>query len=115
METVTVTSTWLKELESLEDVPEEQLQWFIDNSYFRSIPDGELLFNPGNTMLGTIILISGKMRLYLMINGQKREMAEFVPGDITGYLPFSRAKASTGYGMARGDSEVMIFPYDKTT
>ena len=115
METITVTSKWLKKLESLKDVPEDQLQWFVDNSYFRSIPDGELLFNPGNTMLGTIILISGKMRLYLMMGNQKREMGEFVPGDITGYLPFSRAKTSTGYSMAIGDSEVMIFPYDKTT
>jgi len=114
METVTVSSAWLKGLDSLKDVPEDQLQWFIDNSYFRSIPDGELLFNPGNTMLGTIVMVSGKMRLYFMQGDQKREMAEFTPGHISGYLPFSRAKASTGYGMAIGDTEVMIFPYDKT-
>jgi signal transduction histidine kinase len=107
------TPALLKTFDALKEVPDDQLQWLIDNSICRMVPDGELLSEPGTPMPGTYYIISGKLRLYLPIGGAKREIGDFKPGDITGYLPFSRAKVSTGYATTIGETQLMIFPQEK--
>jgi signal transduction histidine kinase len=107
------TPALLKTFEALTEVPEDQLQWLIDHSDCIMIPDGELLSEPGNPIAGTYFIISGKMRLYLPIGGVKREIGDFKPGEISGYLPYSRAKMGTGYSVAVGDTQLMIFPKEK--
>jgi signal transduction histidine kinase len=107
------TPALLKTFDALKEVPDDQLQWLIDNSICRMVPDGELLSEPGSAMPGTYYIISGKLRLYLPIGGVKREIGDFKAGDISGYLPFSRAKVSTGYATTIGETQLMIFPPEK--
>jgi signal transduction histidine kinase len=109
------TPALLKTFDALKEVPDDQLQWLIDNSVCRMIPDGELMSEPGNPIQDTHFIISGKLRLYLPIGGVKREIGDFKPGDITGYLPYSRAKVSTGYGIIIGDTQLLSFPAAKMT
>jgi hypothetical protein len=45
----TVNLSWLKSLEVFINVPDDQLQWFIDNSESQVFGDGEILFKPGHT------------------------------------------------------------------
>lgn len=108
-----VTPALLKTFEALKEVPEDQLQWLIDNSNCATLQDGDQATEPGTPMIGTNYIISGKLRLYFMMNGSRKEIADFVAGDITGYLPFSRAKKSNGYGVAIGETRVMTFPAEK--
>ena len=89
MKTVTVDT--LKAFEQLKNVPDGQLQWLIDNSTERTLHDGEMLAVEGNEMTGPHFVLSGKLRLYAVQNGQQREMAVFEHGAISGYLPYSRA------------------------
>lgn len=98
-----VTVSWLKSLELLNNVPEDQLQWLIDNSTVRMVNDGELLFKPGEPITGPHIIIAGQITFYMMQNGSRREYTTFGRGDITGYLPYSRAKLAGGYASALGD------------
>ncbi len=107
------TPALLKTFEALTEVPEDQLQWLIDQSDCVMIPDGEFLSQPGDPIVGTYFVISGKMRLYLPIGGVKREVGDFKPGEISGYLPYSRAKKGGGYSVAVGDTQLMIFPKEK--
>jgi signal transduction histidine kinase len=107
------TPALLKTFDALKDVPDDQLQWLIDNSLCRTFPDAEVMSEPGGPIPGTYFVISGKLRLYLPIGGVKREIGDFKPGDISGYLPYSRAKISTGYGITIGETQLMIFPYQK--
>ncbi len=107
------TPALLKTFEALKDVPEDQLQWLIDNSDCREIPDGELLFEPGMPISATNFIISGKVRLYFYLAGVKREIGDTVAGEITGYLPYSRGKVSTGYGVAIGNLQLMAFPKER--
>lgn len=109
------TPALLKTFDALADVPDDQLQWLIDNSLCRMFADGEILSEPGNPIPGTYYVISGKMRLYLPIGGVKREIGDFKPGDISGAMPYSRAKISTGYGITIGETQLMIFPREKMT
>ena len=108
-----VTPSLLQNFEALKEVPEDQLQWLIDNSKCNVYQDGDQPFEPGMAMAGTQYIISGKLRLYFMINGSRKEIADFTSGDITGYLPFSRGKKSTGYGVAIGETRLMTFPMEK--
>jgi signal transduction histidine kinase len=109
------TPALLKTFDALKDVPDDQLQWLIDNSQCRMLPDGEVVSLPGEPIAGTHYVISGKLRLYLPIGGVKREIGDFKPGDITGFLPYSRAKMSTGYGTVIGETQLMTFPAAKMT
>jgi signal transduction histidine kinase len=110
----TVTTNWLKAIEALKEVPEEQLQWLIDNSTYLVLEDGERIFEPGEPISGTFFIIEGNIFIYTMQNGTRREFDPFEPGDITGYLPYSRGKIAFGYGEAIGHTEVMKFPVEKS-
>lgn len=104
------TPSLLKTFDALKDVPEEQLQWMIDRSECRMLPDGELLSEPGKPLPGTHLVISGSLKVFMPIGGIKQEIGTFLPGDITGYLPYSRGKMASGYAVIVGDTQLMTFP-----
>lgn len=108
-----VTVEWLKNGEALKDVPDEQLTWLIENSEHYIMKAGDMVFEPGHAITGTHFLVTGRISLFMMQNGNKREVDDFLPGKITGYLPYSRGKIAAGYGAAREDSQVMTLPMDK--
>lgn len=110
---VDCTPALFKTFEALKDVPEDQLQWLIDQSDCLEFADGEVLAEPGNPIKYTYFIISGKVRLYLPIGGVKREIGDFKQGEISGYLPYSRAKMGTGYSVSVGASQLMIFPKER--
>ncbi|HEY0176754.1 MAG TPA: cyclic nucleotide-binding protein, partial [Pedobacter sp.] len=73
----TVTLSWLKTLDILKDVPDNQLQWFIDNSENHIVGDGEVLFKPGEPITGPHLIVNGGIQFYMMQNGSKREFTTF--------------------------------------
>jgi len=111
METVTVE--WLKALETLKEVPEEQLRWMIDNSRYFSAPAGEYLFKMGDPLMGTYILFKGRIRLYMQQNKELRDLSDLEVGNISGYLPFSRGKKVTVNAKVIEDTTIMLLPKEK--
>jgi signal transduction histidine kinase len=107
------TPALFKTFEPLKDVPEDQLQWLIDESDCLMYADGDVLSQPGEPLVGTHFIISGALRFYLPIGGVKREIGDFRQGTITGYLPYSRGMVSTGYGVTLGETQIMTFPIGK--
>ncbi len=93
-----ITVEQLKKVESVKEVPEDQLQWFIDQSECRELEPGDLLFKTGDPIKFTHVILEGKIRINLIQNGKTRQVIEIESGEITGYLPFSRAKAAIGNG-----------------
>lgn len=109
----TVTADWLHSIETLKDVPADQLQWLIDNSDHYEVPEGELLFEPGKPITGTHIIISGKVRAYQVQQKESRELAVWGAKSIIGYLPFSRGKVAVAFGEIRQDAQLMTLPIEK--
>jgi signal transduction histidine kinase len=105
-----LTPEWLQTIEALKDVPLNQLQWLLDHSTLLNIKDGQYLFNPGDIINGTYILIEGSFRLCAQQGSELREIARFGPKDITGYLPFSRGKIVSAIGQATSDTKYLFFP-----
>ncbi|MBB6109873.1 Histidine kinase-, DNA gyrase B-, and HSP90-like ATPase [Mucilaginibacter lappiensis] len=108
----TVTVSWLKSLEAFNNVPEDQLQWLLDNSIDNFFEDGEFLMQPGEPMSGPHIMVEGGMRFFMMQGGSRREFTVVDSGNITGYLPFSRGKISKGYAQAVGKLHIRSFDTD---
>jgi len=109
----TVTLSWLKSLPVFNNVPDNQLQWFIDNSLNQVISDGEVLFRPGDALTGPHIIVEGAIHFYMMQNGSRREYTTFNKGEVTGYLPYSRGKIAGGYAQATGELQLLSLPGDK--
>ncbi|MDR3695351.1 ATP-binding protein [Mucilaginibacter sp.] len=111
METVTVST--LKTFEALKNVPEDQLQWLINNSADRLLADGEYLTQQGQPLAGPHFMIKGRIVLYIIQNGSRREIATIRPGDISGYLPYSRGITATASSHAVGEAQIMSFPTER--
>lgn len=108
-----VTVHQLKKAEPLADVPDEQLQWLIDNSRYTEYKDEDVVFKSGDVIQHTDIILKGKMRIYATKNGNYREIARIEKGDITGYLPFSRIEKASGDGQCTEDAAILSCPADK--
>ncbi len=100
-------------IEVLKDVPTDQIQWFINHSELQLFESGKLIFQPGEPVANTYILLEGSIKLYILQNNSQRDLSVLESGDITGYLPFSRGKISSAYGQAKTDSKLLVFPIDK--
>ncbi|HZY37741.1 MAG TPA: ATP-binding protein [Mucilaginibacter sp.] len=111
MQAVTVST--LKSFEALKNVPDDELQWLIDNSANRFFKDGEYLTIQGQPLGGPHFVIDGHIVLYTMQNGSRREITSFKKGDVTGYLPFSRGVTASANSQADGDVQMMSFPTDR--
>jgi len=109
----TVTVEWLHTIDQLQDVPEDQLQWMMDNSTIEYIREGEFFFRPGMAAVGCYIMITGKIHVYDLVNQEMRDVTTLEPKDISGYLPFSRGLTINVYARALADSSMLLLPKEK--
>jgi len=109
-----VTAAWLQSIETLKEVPLEQLQWFIDNSTVYEVSDGDFLFRNNEPMKGTHVLLEGRVKMYLLQNNEMRDQVYLEPEAIFGYLPFSRGLIAKAMGQATGNIRVMTLPMGKS-
>lgn len=90
----------LQENEVLKEVPEDDLQWLIDNSTIRQFEIGSFLFEKGDPVDEMLVFLEGKLDLTFVQNGKHRMVGNMTRGDITGLLPYSRMKEAAGFGKA---------------
>lgn len=109
----TVTKEWLQSLESLNEVPLDQLQWWIDNSRHYELEEDDFLVKQGTPTTGTHVIISGRVQLYIAQKVGMQYLSLLGSGDITGYLPFSRATINIIDGKVLEATQLMTFPVEK--
>ncbi len=95
--------------EILADIPEEQLNYLIDNGKHYNLKEDEFLFKKGNASDEMHLILDGKLRIYALQNNQTRELLVAEKGDITGLLPYSRLKTAGGYGLVLEEMEILSF------
>lgn len=105
-----VDAAWLQSIDALKDVPLDQLQWFLDHSEQITLQEGDRVFVPNDPIKGTYIVVEGSFRLCLPQGNEMREVAVFESQDITGHLPFSRAKITIGHAEVVETLTVVFFP-----
>ncbi len=92
------------------NVPTEQLQWLVDNAQYKTVKANEYLFQKDQPANFMNIVLSGKVNVYIYQNQNQKLLAVLKAGDVTGLLPYSRLKVSSGMGIAVEDSEILAFP-----
>jgi signal transduction histidine kinase len=87
----------LKVVKEFQHVPDDQLQWLINQGETVEIEEGDLLFNVGEPVVISYIVLDGKMRVSAVQSGKQKELRILDPGQFTGYLPYSRATVTPAF------------------
>lgn len=87
----------LKELEPFLDVPREHLAWLAENSTYLEYEPGDIIVKPGDDTTRMLIILEGSIGIRLKQGNQFRDIGNFVKGDISGKLPFSRMQSTAAY------------------
>jgi signal transduction histidine kinase len=106
MQTVTER---LSALTALAEVPLPQLEWLAEHGEIRRFEDGTLLYGrgKGEDLRGIFIVLSGRFSVRVERDGVEREVRGVGPGEISGYLPYSRITNPAAHMMADGPVEVL--------
>lgn len=108
-----VTLSQLKAIPAVASVPDDQLQWLINAGNLVELQEGDRIFDKGEPLDKTYIVLQGSFRICTMQNGKLREVAVFEKNTITGYLPFSRGTTTFGYAECIQKSYVLVVPKSK--
>ncbi|MEP6681953.1 MAG: ATP-binding protein [Parafilimonas sp.] len=87
----------LKNFEGFASVPDEQLQWLIDHGETFYIEENQLLFNVGDPVDTTFLVLEGKLRICAVQSGKQKELRIIDPGFVTGFLPYTRASFTPAF------------------
>jgi signal transduction histidine kinase len=97
-----ITTQDLRAIKVFEDLPDDQLEWFIGQSEEISAEPGEVLFREGDRADHMFIFFEGELQGRIERPGGDLRIFIAGPGDVTGLLPFSRLQTFTGTGRAVG-------------
>lgn len=100
----------LRHNENLSSVPEPELQWLVDHSELVTLEDGEYLYRKGDPVDHLLIVIQGRLRMFIDRNGQHRELGYNEKDYIGGLLPYSRMKTGAASGMAVEKTTALRLP-----
>lgn len=100
----------LLQFDALKDVPEAQLQWLIDHSETERFAEGEYLYKPDDEIRGVHFILSGTIEFYRIQGGNKVPVTDFTAKQVTGILPYSRARGAIAFSCCRTDVEMLTFP-----
>lgn len=102
-----ITIEDLKKIIGLKDLPDEHLQWLLDNSEYTEFEDGFQINKKGDPIDFLWIILEGKINYNIEINGTQVHFYTFendnATGGIGGLIPYSRMKSSPGFAHAVGN------------
>jgi signal transduction histidine kinase len=99
----------LRRVPVFEELPDEQLTWFLSQSKELRLKAGDIYSRQGDTADAMFVILDGHLQGRGEINGETL-IFELEPGDVTGLLPFSRMKQFRVNGRAETDSFALRFP-----
>ena len=97
-----ITLQDLRGIKTFEDLPDDQLAWFIQEAEEVSAESGEVVFREGDPADHMFIFFEGELQGRIERPGNDLRIFIAGPGDITGVLPFSRLRQFSGTGRAMG-------------
>ena len=104
-----VSATELSRFPIFEDVPEDQLDWFLAQSREIHLQPGEIYARQGDPADAMFVILEGDFQWRGELGGEAIVIAQKI-GDVTGALPFSRMKQFTVTGRAVTEGRVLRFP-----
>src|SRR6201993_4976112 len=104
-----VEASELRRAPVFEDLPEDQIAWFISQSQELTLKPEDTYVNQGDPADAMFVVLDGQLQIRGELSGG---LVTFVskPGDVTGVLPFSRMKQFPLTGRAMTNGRVLRFP-----
>jgi CRP-like cAMP-binding protein len=75
-------------------------------------PAGSAVFEPGSPPDGLYVVLSGRVRVFDLVDGTERELATFGPGGFFGEQSMLLDTAHSKHAQATEDSELMVVPQE---
>jgi signal transduction histidine kinase len=92
-----------------DDLPREELLWFLSQCDERRVGPGEIIMREGDSPDFMMIMLEGEMRARAEHGSSDGPVFTITAGDVTGMLPFSRLKVITVTGRAVVPSHFLGF------
>ncbi len=90
------------------DLPDEQLDWFLEHATELRLAPGEVYVRPGEPADRMLVLLEGQLQG--RIEGANENVFTTEAGTVTGVLPYSRMTVFPATGRAVRPSRVLTFP-----
>src|SRR5580698_4747768 len=104
-----VENSELLKVQAFEDLPDDQISWFISQSEELTLRPGEIYSRQGDPADWMAVVISGQLEANGDIGGETI-IFPIPGGNVTGVLPFSRMKQMTVGVRATLESRLLRFP-----
>jgi signal transduction histidine kinase len=92
-----------------ENLPEDQISWFLSQAEELSLKSGDTPFRQGDPADAMFVVLEGQLQARGEIGGETAVIL-IQPGSVTGVLPFSRMKQFTVGVRALSDARVLRYP-----
>ncbi len=97
----------LQSFQQFGSVPEDQLAWLVDNSKICTYMTDEKIMKPGSEIDRMFIILDGRIRIQLPRGNSFSSLGDFVTGDISGRLPFSRMQSTLAHLVVMEDTTIL--------
>jgi signal transduction histidine kinase len=104
-----VEKSELRRVPAFSDLPDDQLDWFINQAEVVALKAGETYLTQGDPADAMFVILDGQLQGRGEFGGETI-LFNSNPGNIVGVLPFSRMKHYTVSGRALTDSRLLRFP-----
>jgi signal transduction histidine kinase len=104
-----VEKSELRRVPVFNDLPDDQIAWFLGNTEEMRLKAGDTYFRQGDPADAMFVVLEGQFQARGEIGGETVVIA-INAGDVTGALPFSRMKQFTVGIRALSDARVLRFP-----
>src|SRR5271169_6418332 len=90
------------------DLPDEQLDWFLEHATEVRLPPGEIYIRAGEPADRMFVVLEGELQV--QFEGSNENVFTISAGTVTGLLPYSRMTVFPGTGRAVQASRAVTFP-----
>lgn len=97
----------LQSFQQFSSVPEDQLTWLVENSKICTYMPDEKIIEPGSEINKMFIILDGRIRIQLPRGSSFASIGDFVTGDISGRLPFSRMQSTLAHLVVMEDTTIL--------
>jgi signal transduction histidine kinase len=103
-----VTRYELRTVAVFQDLPDEQLDWFLEHATELVLAPGEIYIRAGNAADRMFVVLDGELQV--QFEGANENVFTISAGSVTGLLPYSRMTVFPGTGRALQTSRILTFP-----
>ena len=98
---------------TLGSAPPEELAWLAAHGTLRHMAIGDVLTAKGTQVEGMFVVLSGRIAIFIDRGAGLHKVMEWVGGDVTGLLPFSRLATPPGDSVAQEPTVLLAVPRDQ--